>query len=55
MWNTGVAYLVLHLVTVGALYKDEPLLYDVFPDNFRWAAATAAFQIEGGWNEDGKN
>ena len=25
-----------------------------FKDNFVWGAATAAFQIEGAWNEDGK-
>jgi beta-glucosidase len=25
-----------------------------FPHNFLWAAATAAYQVEGAWNEDGK-
>lgn len=33
---------------------DKDFLFDSYPDGFVWAAATAAFQIEGAWNEDGK-
>ena len=33
---------------------EEPLLYETFPNDFVWGAATAAYQIEGGWNLDGK-
>ena len=33
---------------------EEELLYDHFPSDFKWGAATAAYQVEGGWNADGK-
>ena len=42
------------LPAVLAYSAEEELLYDHFPDDFLWGCATAAYQIEGGWNEDGK-
>uniref|UniRef100_H2YY87 beta-glucosidase n=1 Tax=Ciona savignyi TaxID=51511 RepID=H2YY87_CIOSA len=35
------------------LQRDERITGD-FPPNFIWATATSSYQIEGGWNEDGK-
>ncbi|XP_046438586.1 beta-glucosidase A-like isoform X1 [Daphnia pulex] len=45
--------LAVFALTTG-IYVDEPLVYDNFPSDFMWAAATSAYQIEGGWNADGK-
>ncbi|XP_070575297.1 cytosolic beta-glucosidase-like isoform X2 [Ptychodera flava] len=44
----------------GFVYKEhevptrDRILYDQFPQNFSWGVATAAYQIEGAWNEDGR-
>ena len=45
--------LLLLIGSVAGIYVDEPLLYDTFPADFIWAAATSAHQVEGGWDADG--
>jgi len=49
------ALFLLALVQIATSYVyEEELLYDTFPEGFKWGSATAAYQIEGAWNEDGK-
>lgn len=31
----------------------DDFYYGTFPDDFAWSSATAAYQVEGAWNEDG--
>ena len=41
-------------VSTTLVSKESEFLYGKFPKNFKWFTATAAYQIEGGWNDDGK-
>jgi hypothetical protein len=53
MPKVAEVYIILLFTATVNCYKDEPLLYGTLPDGFAWALATASYQIEGAWNEDG--
>jgi lactase-phlorizin hydrolase len=36
------------------LPMEDEFYYGTFPENFVWSSATASYQVEGAWNEDGK-
>jgi len=45
-------WLVGNLIT-DAENKRDVFYYGSFPKDFLWGTATAAYQVEGAWNEDG--
>ncbi|XP_019875746.2 myrosinase 1-like isoform X1 [Aethina tumida] len=47
-------FLSFFILIVCNLSSADDISMKKFPDNFMFGAATAAYQVEGGWNDDGK-
>ena len=45
---------MVRILTIPASYEGEPIMEQIFRNDFLWGASTAANQVEGAWNEDGK-
>jgi len=48
--------LLLGFVNARGLFAqdEDDFLYDTFPEGFMWGLATSSYQVEGGWDSDGR-
>lgn len=50
---TGTHCWLVGIMLADVDSKRDEFYYESFPEDFQWGAATAAYQVEGAWNEDG--
>merc|ERR1712212_554518 len=54
MWLKVVILSLIFSAALAQYEYEEELLYGKFPEGFLWGTATAAYQVEGAWDEGGK-